>query len=73
MNLFIFSPDLALFAISPGQTVFMGVFLLTMIGLLLLPGRMLGQEGARPVWWKNVRVWASAICVVQIAVYWIWG
>lgn len=73
MNLFILSPGPALFAVSLGQTVFMGVFLLTMIGLLLLPGRMLGQEGARPVWWKNVRFWASAICVVQIAVYWIWG
>ncbi len=73
MNLFILSPDPAFFAISLGQTAFMGVFLLTMIGLLLLPGRMLGQESTRPVWWKNVRFWASAICVVQIGVYWIWG
>ena len=56
-----------------GSAAFTGVFLLTAIGILLIPKRMLGQEDRVPSWWRNVRFWAVAICVVQILVYWTFG
>ncbi len=44
------------------------------LALILSPPRGLGFEDEAPVaWWRNVRVWASFVVVVQIAVYALWG
>lgn len=58
---------------SPGQAVFVTVYLLVLAGILALPARLLGA-GPDPVpWWKNLRLWAALICSVQILVYALLG
>jgi hypothetical protein len=56
-----------------GSAAFTAVFLLTAIGILLIPKRLLEQEDNVPPWWRNVRFWAVAICAVQMLVYWMLG
>ena len=56
-----------------GPVAFTGVFLVTAVGLLLIPKRLLGQEDRVPAWWRNVRFWAVVICAVQVLVYWMLG
>ncbi|MBN2506735.1 MAG: hypothetical protein JXQ71_08580 [Verrucomicrobia bacterium] len=59
---------------SLGPAAFAGVFLLTALAILLLPRRLLDHDrGATPPWWRNVRFWAVAICVVQVLVYLVFG
>ena len=44
------------------------------LALILFPPRGLRFEDEAPVaWWRNVRVWASFVIVVQIIVYALWG
>jgi len=52
-----------------GRAAFVAVFVLLLIGLILIPRRLIGQEGGAPPWWRNVRLWAIAITLVQILVY----
>ncbi len=52
-----------------GRAAFVAVFLLLLAGLALIPGRLIGQAGGAPPWWRNVRVWAIAITLAQIVIY----
>jgi hypothetical protein len=56
-----------------GKIAFIGVFVLLLIWLLLMPGRLIGQADGPPSWWRNTRVWAIVVTVVQILVYLRWG
>lgn len=56
-----------------GKAAFIGVFLIVLIWLIVLPQRLLGHGDARPPWWRNARVWAIAVTLIQIAVYLRWG
>ena len=54
---------------SMGKWVFIGAFALLLVWLILMPRRLIGQEGSVPPWWRNVRVWAIVVNVVQILIY----
>ena len=56
-----------------GKLAFIGVFVLLLVWLLLMPGRLIGQIDRPPPWWRNTRVWAIVVSVVQILVYLRWG
>lgn len=73
MNLLPFSGNQILLAVGWGQSAFIAVFLLVLVGLWLLPRSLLDSEEATRVWWKNVRFWATVVCSVQILIYWVWG
>ena len=52
-----------------GTAAFIAVFVVLLIWLVLMPGRLIGQAEGRPPWWRNVRVWAIVIATLQILVY----
>ena len=56
-----------------GKAAFIGVFVVLLVWLLLLPARFIGNADGRPPWWRNTRVWAILVCLIQILVYWHWG
>ena len=56
-----------------GKLAFVLVFVLLLIWLLLMPARLIGQADGRPPWWRNTRVWAILVTVMQIVVYLHWG
>jgi hypothetical protein len=56
-----------------GKAAFIGVFVLLLFWLLLMPRRLVADEEARMPWWRNSRVWAVLIVLVQIVVYYRWG
>jgi hypothetical protein len=56
-----------------GKAAFIAVFVLLLIWLMLMPGRLIGDAGQRPPWWRNTRFWAIVVTVIQILVYWRWG
>jgi hypothetical protein len=56
-----------------GKLAFVAVFVLLLVWLLLMPGRLIGQADGRPPWWRNTRVWAIVVTVIQILVYLRWG
>lgn len=56
-----------------GKAAFVGVFMALLVWLLLLPARLIDQEGLRRPWWRNVRFWAIVVTIVQIGVYFWWG
>jgi len=58
---------------TAGKLAFVGVFVLLLIWLMVLPRRLLRDSDARPPWWRNARVWAIAITLIQIVVYLRWG
>ena len=41
--------------------------------LLLLPARLIDQDGVRRPWWRNARFWAVLVTIAQIGVYVVWG
>ncbi len=53
-----------------GKWVFVGALVLVLIWLIAIPRRLVGQGHQVPPWWRNVRIWAIVICLVQIWVYW---
>lgn len=55
---------------SLGKWVFVGTLVLLLIWLICMPRELIGQAQARPLWWRNVRLWAIVICAIQIWVYW---
>jgi len=67
--MFVSSPMLAAGS-SLGRWVFVGTLLLLLLWLIVMPARLIGQADRRPAWWRNVRVWAIVICVLQIWIYW---
>ena len=56
-----------------GKWVFAAVFLLLLFWLATIPAWRLGQRDGRPVWWRNVRVWAMAVAATQVVLYVLWG
>ena len=56
-----------------GKAAFVGVFVLVLVWLVLMPGRLIGQADGAPPWWRNTRVWAILIALIEIAVYLRWG
>lgn len=58
---------------SAGHVVAVVVYLLVLAGIIWMP-QWLRDKDEKPVpWWKNVRFWAGAVCVVQILVYALLG
>ena len=53
-----------------GKWVFVGALVLVLIWLIIMPRRLVGQATQRPPWWRNVRIWAIVVCVLQIWIYW---
>lgn len=56
-----------------GKAAFVGVFVALLVWLLLLPPRLIDQQGLRRPWWRNVRFWAVVVTLAQIWVYYYWG
>jgi len=56
-----------------GKAAFIGVFVLLAIWLVAMPGRLIGQADGRPPWWRNSRVWAIVVVLIQVVVYVRWG
>ena len=56
-----------------GRAAFVSVFVVLLVWLLLLPARLIDQEGIRRPWWRNVRFWAVVVTIAQIWVYSYWG
>jgi amino acid permease len=73
MNLQGCEGELLVLAASWGQAAFIAVFVLVLIGIFIMPRKFIGQAEVRPVWWRNVRVWAAVICCLQIIIYLAWG
>jgi hypothetical protein len=71
----LFDAALVLAAGGPwlGKAAFIGVFVLLLVWLVLMPARLIGDAGERLPWWRNTRVWAIAVTVIQILVYLRWG
>ena len=56
-----------------GKAAFIGVFVLLLVWLALMPRRLLGEADTRVVWWRNPRLWAIGVTLMQIAIYVCWG
>lgn len=56
-----------------GKAAFMGTFALLILVLICMPVHLGGEAKSKPGWWRNVRVWAILIALVQIIVYAWWG
>jgi len=56
-----------------GKAAFVSVFVALLVWLLLLPARLIDQEGVRRPWWRNVRFWAVVVTIAQIWVYSYWS
>jgi hypothetical protein len=54
---------------SAGKGVFIAAMLLLLAWLVYMPRRFIGQTEHVPVWWRNVRVWAIVVNVLQICIY----
>ena len=54
---------------SGGKCVFLSAMLLLLAWLIYMPRRFIGQAEYVPVWWRNVRVWAIVVNVLQICIY----
>lgn len=55
-----------------GKACFIGVFVLLLIWLVVMPKQLIQQEPGTPIW-KNARVWAIAIALIQIGIYSVLG
>jgi len=54
---------------SLGKWVFVAALALLLLWLILMPRQLIGQTEGVPPWWRNVRVWAIVVCVIQMFVY----
>jgi len=73
--LFVLATEGARSAAAPlaGKAAFVGVFVALLVWLLLLPPRLIDEQGLRRPWWRNVRFWAVVVTLAQIWVYYYWG
>jgi hypothetical protein len=55
------------------KAAFMGAFALLILVLICLPAHLAGKAEGRPRWWRNVRMWAILIALIQMLVYAWWG
>lgn len=58
---------------SAGKCVFVAAMLLLLAWLVCMPRRFIGQAEGAPVWWRNVRIWAIVVNVIQICIYIVAG
>ena len=56
-----------------GKAVFVGLFVLLLVWLVLMPRRLIGHTDAPLPAWRNARLWAIMIAVIEIAVYAYFG
>ncbi len=56
-----------------GKWAFVGALVSVLIWLIVMPRRLVGHVAQSPPWWRNVRVWAMVICLIQIVIYWRFG
>ena len=56
-----------------GKWVFVAAMALLVLWLVVMPRRLIGQEHQVPPWWRNVRVWAIVVALVQMGVYLYFG
>ncbi|NQT16397.1 MAG: hypothetical protein HQ582_26805 [Planctomycetes bacterium] len=72
----VFGPCSALLATSgpwAGKLAFVLVFVLLLAWLLLMPARLVADDDGHPRWWRNTRVRAVLVTVMQIVIYLRWG
>jgi hypothetical protein len=55
--------------IEPGALVVMSLYGLALYVILVVSPRLSGTARGSGPWYRNVRVWASFVAVVQIVVY----
>jgi len=55
--------------VSHGKWFFVGALALLLVWLICMPRRLIGHAKDVPPLWRNVRVWAITLCVVQMFVY----
>lgn len=67
------TPLLAVAGPWAGKLAFVAVFVALLVWLILMPARLIGQADGTPRWWRNARVWAIVVTVIQIAAYAWWG
>ena len=67
------TPPLATAGPLAGKLAFIAVFVVLLIWLILMPGRLIGHGDGTPPWWRNARVWAIVVTVIQVFVYLRWG
>ena len=58
---------------SSGKWVFVAALGLLLLWLVMMPRRLIGQQQEVPPWWRNVRIWAVVVTVVQMWVYLYYG
>jgi hypothetical protein len=58
---------------SLGKWVFVAALALLLLWLVLMPRRLIGQASGVPPWWRNVRIWAIVVTVIQICIYAFFG
>jgi hypothetical protein len=56
-----------------GKWAFVAVLALLLVWLVLMPRRFIGQAQGVPPWWRNVRVWAIVVALLQLGIYLYWG
>lgn len=60
----------ALMTIEPGAIIVIALYSLCLLIIWTVSPRLPGVDEGRPRrWWRNVRVWASFVAIVQILVY----
>ena len=52
-----------------GKWFFVGALALLLVWLVCMPRRLIGHTKGAVPWWRNVRLWAIVLCVIQIMVY----
>lgn len=52
-----------------GKWFFVGALALLLVWLVCMPRRLIGQAKETVPWWRNVRLWAITLCVIQMLVY----
>ncbi len=55
-----------------GKLAFAGVFAALIVWLVMIPAERIDMGDEKPVWWKNVRIWAILIAATQLTVYLMW-
>ena len=55
-----------------GKLAFACVFVALIIWLLFIPSSRLAEAGAAKPLWKQPRIWAIAIAVLQFFIYLLW-
>lgn len=52
-----------------GKWFFVGALALLLVWLVFMPRRLIGHKKGAVPWWRNVRLWAITLCIIQMLVY----